>query len=209
MEEPRWLQWARELQALAQTGFAFSRDPYDRQRYETLRGLAADMLAAHTDAPRSAIVDLLRHDAGYATPKLEVRAAVFDASGRILMVREVQDHHRWTLPGGWADVGISPAANTVKEVREEAGYDVRVVKLAGAWDRQSQGHPPSMWACCKLFFICELIGGEARTSIETSEVGWFARGEVPADLSLGRVLPRQIERLFAHAANPDLPTDFD
>lgn len=209
MDEPRWLHWARELQALAQTGFAFSRDPYDRQRYEALRRIATDMLAAETDAPRAVIADLLSRDAGYATPKLEVRAAVFDARGRILMVREVQDGHRWTLPGGWADVGITPADNTVKEVREESGYDVRVVKLAAAWDRGRQGHPPSMWATCKLFFVCELVGGEARTSIETSEVAWFARGELPADLSLGRVLPRQIERLFEHAAQPELPTDFD
>lgn len=209
MTEPQWLTIARELQALSQTGLAFATDPYDRDRYETLRRLAATMLAGGIDAPLARLEGVFEAESGYATPKLEVRAAVFDEAGRILMVREVFDHDRWTLPGGWADVNLTPAGNVVKEVREESGYDVRVRKLAAAWDRQRQGHPPSLFSCCKLFFVCEIIGGEARTSIETSEVGWFARDALPTDLSLGRVLPAQIARLFEHHSHPGLPTDFD
>ncbi len=125
------------------------------------------------------------------------------------MVRESLDHDRWTLPGGWADVNLSAADCAVKEVSEESGYDARIVKLAAVWDRTRQGHPPGPFSCLKLFFVCRLSGGAARTSLETSAVEWFARAAVPADLSMGRVLPRQIERMFEHAADLQLPTDFD
>lgn len=209
MNEPQWLIWSRQLQSIAQTGLAFTRDPYDRERYEALIGLASTMLAAHTTTRVDAIADLFRGETGYATPKLDVRAAVFDERRRILMVREALDQGRWTLPGGWADVNITPAECAVKEVREESGYEARVVKLAAAWDRARQGHTPSVFSCTKLFFVCDLTGGEARTSLETTEVAWFGTDELPADLSLGRVLPRQIARMFAHAADPALPTEYD
>jgi len=209
MEEPRWLHWARELQALAQTGLAFAKDPYDRERYERLRSLSAEILAAHSDVPKARLVDLFTSETGYATPKVEVRAGVFDERGRILMVREALDHGRWTLPGGWADVNLTAAQNVTKEVREESGYEMRVTKLAAVWDRGTQGHPPSAWSCYKLFFVGTLGGGTARTSLETTEIGWFGEADIPADLSLGRVQLRQIGRLFAHAAQPSLPTEFD
>ena len=209
MSDPRWLDWSRELQAIAQTGLTFSTDPYDRERYERLRDLAASMLAAHTEAPVERIADLLRGESGYATPKIDIRAAVFDDRDRLLFVREAMDQDRWTLPGGWADVNLTPAQNALKEVREESGYEARIVKLAAAWDRQRQGHPASLWSCLKMFFICEVAGGAARTSHETTGVAWFAQHEVPTDLSLGRVLPVQIGRMFAHRANPALPVEFD
>ena len=210
MTEPDWLSWTRELQAIAQTGLAFTRDPYDRERYEALRALASTIMAAHTGAPAQAIEELFRAERGYATPKVEVRAAVFDAEGRILMVREVLDGDRWTLPGGWADVNLTPAENVLKEVREESGYEVRVRKLAAAWDRTRQGHPASVFSCCKLFYLCDLTGGAAATSLETSEVGWFSQDALPLDdLSVGRVLPRQIRRMFDHFREPGLATDWD
>jgi ADP-ribose pyrophosphatase YjhB (NUDIX family) len=208
-DEPRWLAWSRELLALAQTGIAFSRDPYDLERYARLREIAAQMLAARTGDAVADLVARFSIEQGYATPKVEVRAAAFDSSGRILMVREALDHDRWTLPGGWADVNLTPVENVLKEVREESGYEVRVLKLAAAWDRARQGHPPSMHACVKLFYVCEPTGGQARTSLETTEVAWFAREAVPTDLSTGRVLRSQIERMFEHAAAPGLPADFE
>jgi ADP-ribose pyrophosphatase YjhB (NUDIX family) len=207
--EPDWLTWARELQAIAQTGLAFTRDPYDRERYEHLRELSARIFNAHTGTPVDHIVDLFSRETGYATPKLDIRAAVFDHQDRMLMVREVADGGRWTLPGGWADVNITPAENAVKEVREESGYAVAVSKLAAVWDRTRQGHPDGVFSCCNMYFICELVGGEATTSIETSEVDWFSEQDIPADLSLARVLPGQIKRLFLHRRQPDLATDFE
>lgn len=208
--EPDWLLWAREVQATAQTGLAFTKDPYDRERYEALRALAARMVAARADGSAAAFEALFAAEAGYATPKIDVRGAVFDAAGRILMVREVMDHHRWTLPGGWADVSQTPAESAVREVFEETGYTCRAVKLAAAWDRAAQGHAnPGLFSIVKLFFLCDLMGGQASTSLETSEIRFFAEDEIPDDLSLGRVLPRQIARMFAHWRDRTLPTEFD
>ena len=209
MAEPDWLTWTRELQAIAQTGLAFNRDPYDRERYERLRTLASGIMAAHTGAPAERIEALFAGEHGYATPKVDVRGAAFDGRGRMLMVREVADGGRWTLPGGWADVNLSAAENVVKEVREESGYEVQVRKLAAVWDRTRQGHPDRVFSCCKLFFVCDVTGGAAATGTETSEVQWFAEDGLPEDLSLGRVLPGQLRRMFAHARDPGLPAEFD
>lgn len=207
--EPDWLAWVRALQGLAQTGLAFSRDPYDRERYEALRSLAATIAARLGTADLARVAGLFAAQEGYATPKIDVRGAVFDAQDRILLVREVQDAGRWTLPGGWGDVNLTPAENVAKEVSEESGFQVRVQKLAAVWDRTRQGHGSTAFSAYKLFFICDIIGGAAATSLETSEVAFFAEHEIPPDLSLGRVLPRQIARMFAHRRAPALPTEFD
>ena len=207
MTEPPWLALAREMQAIAQSGLAFTRDPYDRERYQQLRALAARAMAMGGDpAP---IAALFAAQEGYATPKIDVRAAAFDADGAILMVREVLDGGRWTLPGGWADVNLTPAENTAKEVLEESGFIVRVTKLAAVWDRTRQGHGPSPFAACKLFFLCDIIGGSATPSLETSEVAFFTEDALPADLSTSRVLPHQVRRMFAHRRDPGLATEFE
>jgi ADP-ribose pyrophosphatase YjhB (NUDIX family) len=206
--EPDWLVWAREVQALAQSGLAYARDPYDRERYEALSALAARMAAARSGGDPAALAALFAGQQGYATPKIDVRGACFDAD-RILMVREVQDGGRWTLPGGWADVNMTLAESAAREVREESGFEVRVVKCAAAWDRTRQGHTPAFFSSAKLFYLCEITGGAARASLETSEVAFFAEDALPADLSTGRVLPRQLHRMFEHHRNPALPTDFE
>ncbi len=209
MPDPDWLIWAREIQALAQTGLAFSKDPYDLDRYAMLRRLAARIMAEQTGADLRRIEALLDAESGYATPKVGVRGAVFDAAGRILMVREVVDENRWTLPGGWADVNQTPAQSVVREVFEESGYRVRAVKLAAVWDRARQQQPAMAFSVVRMFFICTLEGGEPATSLETSEVDWFAEHDVPADLSLRRTLPHHISRMFAHWRDPGLATEFD
>jgi ADP-ribose pyrophosphatase YjhB (NUDIX family) len=207
--EPKWLTWARDLQAIAQTGLTYGRDHFDRERYETLRALASTIMASHTGISAERIEALFAEETGYATPKIEVRAAVFDDLGRLLMVREVGDGNRWTLPGGWADVNLTAAENAAKEVREESGYAVQVRKLAAVFDRTRQGHPVGVFSCYKILFLCEVVGGDAAAGPETSEVGWFTEDQLPDDLSLGRVLPGQIRRMFQHKRNPILPTDFD
>ena len=209
MADPDWLSWTRELQAIAQTGLAFDPDDYDRERYEMLRSLASRMMAAHTSGSADRIEALFAAETGYATPKVDVRGAVFDGDDRLLMVREVADGGRWTLPGGWADVNLTPAENVVKEVAEESGYRVAVRKLAAVWDRTRQGHSPTVFSCCKLFYVCDVVGGGAETGPETSEVRWFLERELPHDLSLGRVLPGQLRRMFVHARDAALAADFD
>jgi ADP-ribose pyrophosphatase YjhB (NUDIX family) len=181
--EPNWLIWAREIQALAQTGLAFTRDEYDRARYERFRALAAQIMAQHTGLEVGDIEAMFTQQTGYATPKVDVRGAVF-RDGRILLVRETADGDRWTLPGGWADVNESPAEAVVKEVREEAGLEVRAFKLGAVLDRSRHAHKPiypfHIW---KLFFLCEITGGEPQNGPETSEVAFFAEQDLPADLS--------------------------
>jgi ADP-ribose pyrophosphatase YjhB (NUDIX family) len=208
--DPAWLLWAREMQAIAQSGLTFSRDPYDRERYEQLRGLAARIMVAHSGADLSHVEALFAGQQGYATPKIDVRGAAFNDRGEILMVREVQDGGRWTLPGGWADVNLTMTENVIKEVAEESGFRVRPSKVAAVWDRSRQGHsPPIPFSTCKLFFVCDITGGAANTSLETSEIAFFSEDRLPDDLSLGRVLPHQLRRMFAHCHRPELPTDFD
>jgi len=209
MTEPDWLAWVREVQAIAQVGLTFCQEPYDRERYEALRALAARAMAAAGGADLSMVAGLFAAQEGYATPKVDVRGATFDSAGRILLVREAQDAGRWTLPGGWGDVNLTPAENVAKEVFEESGFIVQVKKLASVWDRTRQGHGVKAFSCYKLFFVCEITGGEAATSLETTEVGFFAEDALPADLSTERVHRRQLHRMFAHARDPSLPTEFD
>jgi ADP-ribose pyrophosphatase YjhB (NUDIX family) len=209
MADPDWLVWAREIQAIAQTGLAFSKDPYDQERFTALRRLSARIMADHTGADLGRIEGLFDAETGYATPKVGVRGAVFDAEGRILMVREVVDGNRWTLPGGWADVNQTPAQSVVREVFEESGYHVRAVKLAAVFDRARQQQPAMAFSVVRLLFICTLEGGAPTTSLETSGVGWFAEADVPTELSLRRTLPQHISRMFAHWRDPGLPTEFD
>jgi ADP-ribose pyrophosphatase YjhB (NUDIX family) len=208
MSDPDWLEWAREVQSIAQTGLAYEPNQYDRERYQALEALAARMMAARSDTPAEKIVGLFGAQTGYATPKVDVRGAVFDG-GRLLMVRETSDQGRWTLPGGWADVNLTGEENVVREVAEEAGFTVRVRKLASVWDRTRQGHTPQPFSAYKLFFVCEITGGVATVSHETSEVAFFAEHELPADLSVERTTHAQLVRMFDHLRQPELPTDFD
>ena len=195
------------MRAIAQTGLAFTADGFDHQRYKRLRELAALLMAQGSSSEHESILELLRQEKGYATPKVDVRGAAFVA-GRVLMVREISDG-KWTLPGGWADVNQSAGECVVREIAEESGFKARALKIAAVYDYQRSGHPPRhIDSIYKMFFICEITGGEARASDETSEVAFFARNELPP-LSLGRTTAAQIDRMFHHGEHPDLPTDFD
>ena len=205
--DPQWLLWARKLQAIAQTGLTYANDPFDIERYESIRALAAEIMAAGSGAQEAeAFCTMFSAETGYATPKVDVRAAVFRDSA-LLLVKERSDGC-WTLPGGWADVGDSPSTAAAREVKEESGYDVKARKLLAVLDRNLHGHPPIPYHAYKLFFLCDLLGGEARTGLETENVGFFAEREIPP-LSLTRVTPAQISRLFDHLRHPEQPTQFD
>lgn len=195
--------------ATAQTGLTYTQDPYDRERYQALRRLGSRIMAAHTGTDRTRIEALFEAETGYATPKIGVRGAVFDDDGRLLLIRETADNHRWSLPGGWAEVNQTSAQSVIREIFEESGYHARPLKLAAVWDRARQAHPPAPYSVVRLFFVCALEGGEARTSLETSGHGWFHEAEVPSELSLGRTSPKHIARMFAHWREPGLPTEFD
>ena len=200
------LEWARKVQAIAQNGLAFSRDPFDRERYSRLSELVATLLAAELNIPVGEARGFWEGERGYATPKVDVRGGIFDAE-RVLLVRERSDG-RWTLPGGWVDVNDAPSDAVAREIREESGYQARAVKLAALVDKNRHPHPPGLHHIYKLFFLCELTGGSPAPGHETDAVDFFPVGRLP-ELSTGRVLSSQIERLYEHQLNPQLPTDFD
>jgi ADP-ribose pyrophosphatase YjhB (NUDIX family) len=205
--DPQWQVWAKRLQAIAQTGLTYAKDPFDIERYQSIRSLAAEMMAASSGTPDSDIfVKMFSVDSGYATPKVDVRAAVFRDS-KMLLVKEREDGC-WTLPGGWADVGDSPSTAVIREVKEESGYEVKVRKLLALLDRDLHGHPPIPHHAYKLFFLCDLLGGEATTGDETEDVGFFGEDEIPP-LSLTRVTPAEVSQLFEHLRHPEWPTQFD
>jgi ADP-ribose pyrophosphatase YjhB (NUDIX family) len=203
--EPDWIRWAREIQAIAQTGLHFSESVYDRERYERLRDIVVEMFAKGSDATESFIRASFAAQTGYATPKVDVRGVVLK-DGRLLLVRESSDG-LWTLPGGWADVNDSPSEAVVREVREESGFVTRATRLLALFDRSKHPHqPPFPFHVYKLFIACELLGGNARPSSETSEVGFFDPSQLPP-LSIGRVTPDQIAicvRVWNDAYSPTL-----
>ncbi|NJL84308.1 MAG: NUDIX hydrolase [Chloroflexaceae bacterium] len=206
MTDPQWLDWAKRLQAIAQIGLTYSENPYDIERYKAIQGLAAEILAAQTGTALPQILDWLAAEFGYATPKVDVRGAIFQGE-TILLVRERSDNC-WTLSGGWADVGDGPARAVEQEILEESGFLARATKLVAVCDRNQHPHPPHPHHVYKLFFQCELLGGTPRPSLETSEVDFFEENALP-ELSLGRVTPGQIALLFEHYRHPTLPTRFD
>jgi ADP-ribose pyrophosphatase YjhB (NUDIX family) len=204
----KWLEWTQQLQAIAQNGLTYSNNPYDIERYEQLQLIAAEMMATHTNTEPSYVLDLFKSEQGYATPKVDVRGAVF-RDQKILLVKEREDSC-WTLPGGWVDIGESPRSSVEREIYEESGYKTQAVKLVAIYDRDHHrhGHPPLAHHVYKLFFHCELIGGAATDSLETEAVEFFGEHEIP-ELSLTRVVPSQIDRLFEYYRSPNLQTDFD
>lgn len=208
MTEAR-LRWAERLNAIAQNGLHFKATPvHDRMRYEQVRSIAAEMLAADGIAEPSEIRTLLAAESGYATPKLDVRGVVF-RDEEILLVQERADNDRWTLPGGWADIGESPSEAVVREVREESGYATRAVKLLALLDRDRHDHPRHMWHIWKVFMLCELASEErAPLDHESAGAAFFSRTGLP-ELSAARVTEQQIARLFEHRENPGWPADFD
>ena len=205
MVVPKVLDWARRLQAIAQTGVAHEEPSvYDRERYEQVRRIAAEMLASNGDV--EAVDARLAAETGHATPKLDVRGAVI-RDGEILLVRETDG---WSLPGGWADVGESPAEAATREVLEESGYATRAVKLLALLDRDRQGYPPHPWHIWKAIFLCELTDGEQRElGPEADEARFFPRGSLPEPLRVNLSTRRLIERCFDHHEHAEWPADFD
>jgi ADP-ribose pyrophosphatase YjhB (NUDIX family) len=203
---PRWLEWVREIAALAQTGEAFAQSGYDAQRWRRLTAIASEIVAAHGGLDAGEVADHLTAARGYATPKIDVRAAIVTAGG-ILLVQERSDS-RWAMPGGWADIGETPAAMVAREVREESGFEVAVRKLVGAFDANRFGRPLELFHAWKLVFLCDITGGAARPSDETADVRFFPFDALPP-LSTARTNERHLAEAQAHLADPLRPALFD
>ena len=200
------LEWAREIQALAQTGHHYAKDEYQKDRCSRLMEIAAEMMAGGCDVEPPALIRTFQAQVGYATPKVDVRAAVF-RDNRLLLVRERIDGG-WTMPGGWADVGDIPSKAAERETWEESGFRVRARRLAGVYDA-NRTHPLELFHAFKIVFLCDILDGSERTSNETSDVAFFAADEIPGNLSGERTTPRHIKDAFALLEDPQRPVVFD
>lgn len=175
-DNKKWLQWAIELQSLAQAGLTYGRDVYDHERYERIREISAEIITLMTDIPLEKVKNLFCNESGYQTPKIDTRAAIF-CDGKILLVRE--NNGKWSLPGGWCDVNLSIGENIVKEVREESGLDVTADRIIAVQDREKHNLPSYAYGVCKIFILCSMIGGQFKENIETTESRYFAFDEMP------------------------------
>lgn len=199
------LHWAVELQSLAQAGLTYGKDVYDRERYTRIREIAAEMMAVLSDLPIEKVEHLFCNETGYQTPKIDTRAAIFEA-GKILLVQE--NDTRWSLPGGWCDVNVSVGENTAKEVREEAGLEVRPERLIAVQDRARHNQPPYAYGVCKFFVLCRNLGGAFLPNSETLQSRYFSLDELPP-LAEEKNTAEQIALCFAAAADPHWVTQFD
>lgn len=208
MNENRWLEWTQRIQAIAQTGLTYAKDGYDLERYEELREISIAMMREQTGLPYAVIKELFASETGYPTPKVDVRGVVFQ-DGKLLLVREKSDG-KWTLPGGWADIGYTPKEVAVKEIREESGLLVRAAKLLAVLDKKCHPHPPEAYYIYKLFILCEQIGGSLEVGLETSAAAFFAESDLAGlELSLNRATESQIRLMFEYGRNPGKEVTLD
>lgn len=201
----KWLEWAIELQSLAQAGLTYSKDAYDIERFERIRAISAEIAAHKSDVPIEKVKDLFCNEKGYQTPKLDTRAAVFK-DGKILLVRE--NNGKWSLPGGWVDVNVSVGENAVKEVKEESGLDVTAQRIIAVQDRAKHNLPAYAYGICKIFVLCELIGGRFEKNIETTGFSYFSLDELP-ELAEEKNNAEQIKMCFDAYADEKMPVQFD
>lgn len=204
LKEP-WLKWAIEIQSIAQCGLAYTKDMYDKERYEQLRNIAVEMLSYKTDISVDKIKTLFCNESGYQTPKLDTRAVIFEDE-KILLVRE--KNGLWSLPGGWVDVLESIESNTIKEVKEESGLDVIAKRVIAILDRNKHNKPLYPYGVCKVFVECEVIGGEFIENIETTEIKYFSIENLP-NLCEAKTTSKQIEMCFEAKNNQNWNVVFD
>lgn len=198
----KWLQWAVELQSIAQAGLFYGKDKFDRERYEQIRTIAAEMISYKTEIPVEKVKDLFCNDVGYQTPKLDTRAAIFEGD-KILLVKE--NNGTWSLPGGWVDVDISVKENVIKEVKEEAGLDVTADVVIAVQDREKHNLPVYAY---KVFVLCSVTGGAFEQNIETVESSYFGLDELPV-LAEEKNNREQIEMCFDAYHSPNWKTLID
>ena len=202
----KWIEWARKIQSISKNGLAFSKDVFDIERYEQLQKLSAEIISEYSELEMETVLNLFHQDKGYQTPKVDVRGVVFK-DNQILLVREKNDN-KWSLPGGFCDVGLSSSENIVKEIKEESGYEVKAKKMLAVLDMNKHPHPPQAYHYYKIFIQCDIIGGEPKIGIETQEIDFFAEHALPK-LSLSRVTESQIHLLFEYLSDPNKETVFD
>lgn len=201
----KWISWAMELQFIGQAGITYSKDRFDQERFERVRELSGEIMSEYTGLSMEQVTDLFCNETGFQTPKLDTRAAIIE-KGKILLVKE-QDG-RWSVPGGWVDVNETAGRNVAKETWEEAGLKVVPRRVVALQDRNLHNTPPYAYGICKIFFLCDVVEGEFKPNIETSESRWFALEELP-ELAEEKITREQIEMCFAAYENENWRAVFD
>lgn len=198
----KWLEWAKQIQSIAQAGLTYSKDVFDLERFQQLRNLSVEIMSTYTTLDMEIVQKLFANETGYQTPKVDIRAVLFK-DHKILLIQEKSDG-KWALPGGWGDIGYSPSQVAVKEVKEETGYDSEAGRLLAVLDNTCacHNHPPSPYHIYKLFIRCHITGGKPKPGIETTDVAFFAQDELPV-LSTARNTEPEIKLLFEFLENPN------
>lgn len=206
MKMEKWLKWAIEIQSLAQSGLAYTDNVYDIERYERLREISAEMISEKTDLSIDKVKNLFCNETGYQTPKIDTRAVIFQHN-KILLVRE--NNGTWSLPGGWCDVLESIQSNTEKEAKEETGLDVKAIRIIAIQDRNKHNKPVYAYGVCKVFVLCDVLGGKFTENIETTEMKYFSLNDLPNKLAEEKSNKEQIEMCFKVYHDPNWETQFD
>lgn len=205
MKRDRLTEYAIELQSLAQAGLHYGKDIYDRERYERIREIAAEIISMKTELPLDMVTGMFCSDSGYQTPKVDTRSAIF-RDGKILLVHE--ENGTWSLPGGWCEVTMSPAENAVKETKEEAGLDVAVKSVIAVQNRDFHNLPPYAYGVVKIFYLCDELGGEFAENSETVGIGCFDEDNLPP-LAEEKCSEEQIRMYFRAYRDSAWKTIFD
>lgn len=213
MADDKWKKWAIELQSLTQAGLFYlsqagiltEKDLYDKERYERIREISAEMMAEGTGIPVEKVKNLFCNDVGYQTPKIDTRAAVFQ-DDKILLVHEANG--TWSMPGGWCEVTLSPVENTIKEAKEEAGRDIKVTSVISVQNRDNHNFPPYAYGVVKIFYLCEEIGGSFIANTETTEAEYFSEDNLPK-LAPEKCNEEQVKMCFDAYRAKNWKTQFD
>lgn len=208
----QWLEWAKRLQAIAQSGLTYVRDPYDRERFEMVRGISAEIIATHTDHDTQTVNDIMAGETGYATPKVGTRAVILRENNNqteVLLVEELKWGSKWTLPGGYCDINDTPSAAVEREIWEETGYEAKAMRLLGVFNRNLLPDvPPRLVDIYALVFLCEITGGSPKPSIETGRSAFFPVDNLP-ELALEQTHPLFIQLGVDYLQDGDRPTVFN
>jgi ADP-ribose pyrophosphatase YjhB (NUDIX family) len=201
MSSTNLLNYAKRLKSIAHLGLTYANNDYDMERYREIEQISLEMIAMIADSPVERLLLYFNSEKEYITPKVDIRAVIFNDRREILLVKEKADG-QWSLPGGWADIGQSPSETAVKEVLEETGFIVKPVKLLAVLDKRCHPHPPQPDYVYKIFIQCEVVGGEPHQAFDILDVNFFSQNSIP-DLSLHRILPQQIDLMFDYLYNPE------
>lgn len=207
METPEQIKlWAKQFRAIAQTGLTYGNDVFDQERYSEVLEITTEMLSHISNLKKEEINRKLPIESGYATPKIAVRGIVLQDQ-QVLMVKEVADG-LWCLPGGWCDINLTPSQNVEKEIKEETGLWTKATRLVAFFDQTKYRPSVTMQHIYTIYFLCEVISGDLKSSIETTEVRFFPLHNTPP-LSNERITKKQLNTALSVALDENKKPYFD